>query len=52
MPEYKVTRKIVQKAVCYIQANSEEEAEQRAIDQDVWIQNPDRYDEEFEVEEQ
>ena len=52
MPEYRVSRKIYSSAWCYIEANNEEEAEQMAIENDVWYGDDNKYDDIYEVEEE
>lgn len=52
MPEYKVIRKTSQISHCFIEADDEEQAEQLAIDCDNWQGDDDRYDDEYEVEEE
>ncbi len=39
-----------QNSFCFVEADDEEQAEQLAMDNDSWQGNPDRYEDDYEVE--
>jgi hypothetical protein len=44
MPEYQVSRKVITKSSCFVFADDEESAMQKASDNDSWQENPNDYE--------